>query len=135
MFCLAAEQVEPLWEDFSHHFERFERACKDMTAEQVKRAASQGLMQIWGLQDAEGVNGVCATEILETHRGLVCVIRIACGSAPRGLMERLLDEIGRWARASGCIAVRYIGRRGWLRRFPRFTQTGVVAEWELACSR
>ena len=131
MFSIAPHEVDAVWGDFAHHFERFERVAKDIKAEQIREAAKAERLQIWGLQDAEEVHGVAGTEILDTAEGLVCVVRVACGTAPKALQERLLDEIGKWARELGCVKVRYIGRRGWLRWFPRFRQTGVVAEWNL----
>ena len=131
LFVLNGDQVESTWNDYRHLFEQFERATGEMTAEQVKAGAIDSTLQIWGLQDSEKVHGVVATEVIQTARGLICCIRAACGSAPRALQARLLDEIGRWARGTGCEAVRLVGRKGWLKRFPLFKQTGVVAEWHL----
>lgn len=131
MFALAPEQIEQTWEDYRGLVEQFERSTGEMTAAQVKKGALEGTLQIWGLQDAEKVHGVLATEVIETARGLVCVIRVAIGNAPVGYQKRLLDEVGRWAKGMGCVSVRIIGRKGWLRRFPFFRKTAVVAEWNL----
>ncbi|MDE2101738.1 MAG: hypothetical protein KGL39_31115, partial [Patescibacteria group bacterium] len=93
LFALSPEESQAHWEDFCHHFERFERVLGDRTAEQIKHAAADGGMQIWGLQTDEEVIGVAATEVLETAVGRVCVVCAACGSARKPLQERLLDEI------------------------------------------
>lgn len=132
MFCLAPSQIEETWEDYKHLLERFAEQTGEITPEQVKDGALEATYQIWGLQDDEGVRGLCVTEIISTARGRVCVLRVVVGDASVGLQARLLDEIGNWARtAIGCVAVRLIGRKGWLRRFKCFRQTGVVAEWNL----
>lgn len=131
MFALDASQIEATWDDYRHLFEKFERETGEMSAEKVKAAALDSTLQIWGFQDAGKVHGVIATEVGETARGLVCTIRIACGKAPVGMQKRLLDEVGHWAKKTDCVAVRLIGRKGWLRRFPFFRTTGVVAEWNL----
>lgn len=131
MFALDASQIEATWKDYAHLFEQFERATGEMTAEQAKAAALDSRLQIWGLQDDEEVHGIVCTEVIETGKGLVCMIRAAAGNAPIGLQKRLLDEIGHWAKKTDCVAVRLIGRRGWLRRFPMFRKTAVVAEWNL----
>lgn len=131
MFCVAPNQVTLFWDDFEPLLSRFERCCGDISAAKIKELCADSKMQLWGLQDAESVRGVGVTEIIDTSRGLHCLIRVACGGASRGLMERLLDEIGKWAKDLGCTRVKYVGRKGWLRRFPRFEQTAVMAEWTL----
>lgn len=131
LFCLSPSQVAERWEDFAPHFERFERVSGDMSAEQVRAAAVTSSMQLWGVQDAHGVKGMVATEICRTALGNLCVIRIACGGAEVGAQSKLLDAIGAWAQGLGCSRVRIYGRKGWLKRFPRFRPTGVIAEWRL----
>lgn len=131
MFCLAPEQIALFWDDFEPLLSRFERCCGDISAAQIKEFCTDAKMQLWGLQDADEVHGVGVTEIIDTPRGLHCLIRVACGASPRPIMERLLDEIGKWAKDLGCTRVKYVGRRGWLRRFPRFEQTAVMGEWTL----
>jgi len=133
MFCLSAADctTETIWSDLLPCLERFERVTGEVCADQVREAAISEAMQVWGLQDAECVRLVAVTEIAKTPRGLVCTVRVATGSASRAHQERLLDEIGRWARSLGCRCVRLVGRKGWLRRFPRLKQVGVVMEWAL----
>jgi len=131
LFALAPDEIEATWPDYAHHFERFARERGDMSADQVRAAAMDGRAQIWGIQDADAVHAVVMTEVCATALGNLCVIRIASGASRVPIQERLLDEIGKWARDQGCERVRIYGRRGWLRRFPRFKQTGVIAEWTL----
>jgi hypothetical protein len=133
MFCLSPLDVttETIWGDIEELFRRFAAKTGEISPEQVRQAAADSQLQIWGLQDAERVHAVAVTEISDTPRGYLCTVRIACGQAPKALQERLLDSIGAWAREMNCFGVRIVGRRGWLRRFPRFKQTAVVMEWTL----
>jgi len=131
MFALAPDQVAQTWPDYCELIEAFERRG-DLKAEQVREEAIAGKLQIWGLQDESKVHGIVATQIMDTARGYVCEIPLAVGNAPVGFQKRLLEEIGKWARdEQRCVAVRMQGRKGWLRRFPYFRPTGVVAEWNL----
>lgn len=134
IFCLSALDVttDTIWEDVREHFERFCRKTGEISPEQVRRGAINSELQIWGLQDAECVHGIVVTEVSESPVGHLCTIRIACGDAPVPMQERLLDEVGKWASSIGCYAVRIVGRKGWLKRFPRFHQTAVVADWLLS---
>lgn len=133
MFCLSAADctTETIWSDLLPCLEHFERVTGEISADQVRDGAISEAMQVWGLQDAECVRLVAVTEIAKTPGGLICTVRMASGSAPRAYQERLLDEIGWWARSLGCRCVRLVGRKGWLRRFPRLKQVGVVMEWAL----
>lgn len=125
LFCLSAEEVDSVWEDVG----RFVHRKWDLTEEQLKTNLKASQMQLWGLQDALEVHGICITEIIQTSKGLVCLIVGACGQRiPKPLMERLHDEIGTWAKGLGCVAMRIHGRKGWLRWDRRYRQTGVIAE-------
>jgi hypothetical protein len=130
MFSLSAQDVETSWDDFGPLLTRLS-GC-DLTSEQIKTNLLASRQQCWGLQDVERIHGICITEIIQTSRGLVCLIVGACGQdIPKPLMERLHDEIGTWAKGLGCVAMRIHGRKGWLRWDRRYRQTGVVAERSL----
>lgn len=127
LFCLSAQQIESCWGDFAPFLSRL--SGFDLTSEQIKTNAQASRQQIWGLQDALKVHGICITEIIQTSKGRICLIVGACGAhIPKPLMERLHDEIGKWAKGLGCVAMRIHGRKGWLRWDRRYKATGVVAE-------
>lgn len=123
MFCLSADEIDTVWNDFAHYFDRL----PELVPEQVRDRAKASQQQIFGLQDAEKVHAICITEILNTGMGRVCLISGAAGTAPAPLQERLHDEIAKWAKSIGCTRMRLEGRRGWLRRL-KYKQTGIVAE-------
>lgn len=127
---MSADQVEAHWEDFAQHLERFARLTGEFTPEQIRDNCKASKMQMWGLQDETAVQGICVTEVIQTARGLICLVALACGSCPRDGYAKILDAISDWARELGCVAMRIQGRKGWLRD-PRWKQTGIVAECEL----
>lgn len=126
IFCLSPAEIEICFDDFARllEFDGF-----DLTPQQIKKNCLASTQQLWGLQDALEVHGICLTEIIQTSHGLVCLIVGACGRhIPKPLMERLHDEIGTWAKGLGCVSMRIQGRKGWLRWDRRYQQTGIVAE-------
>lgn len=133
MFCLSPMDVttDTIWEDMREHFERFARATGEISPDQVRHGAANSELQIWGFQDAEQVRAVAVTELSETPRGIICTIRVGCGDVPKALQQRLVEEIGKWARQLNCVKVRIAGRRGWLRRLPQFKPVAIVMEWTL----
>src|ERR1700743_2713472 len=103
MFCLAPDEVSGAWDAIAPLLWRFERLCGDLTAVQIREAAQKSTMQLWGLQDAEGVQAVGVTEVVTTANGKECCIRLTCGRASSQVTETLLDKIGEWAKDLGCI--------------------------------
>lgn len=131
LFCFSKQDAVESWEDVRPFFETMEREHNGPLAHIVHELAIAEKAQIWGFDDGDGITGVLATEVIETARGKVCNIMTALGAAPVAMQERMMDEVGKWALSLGCIAVRLQGRKGWLRRFPRMRQVGIVAEWPL----
>ena len=131
LFALSKSEVRDFWPDFEPLLSRFEATTGEMTAEEVLASAREGRQQIWGIRDGKHIAALATTEICTPPRGKICVIRVAVGNAGTEVQGELLDQIGAWARSIGCVAVRYYGRRGWLKRFPRFREAGVIGEWSL----
>lgn len=133
MFCLSPTDVttETIWSDMEPLLSRFAAATGEASPDQIRNGVAQEMLQLWGLQDAERVRAVTITELSDTPRGLLCTIRIAASddSVPPPIQERMLDTIANWAREKGCVALRIVGRKGWLKRFPQFKQTAIVMEW------
>lgn len=137
MFSLSPLDVttDTIWGDIAEHFERFASKTGEISAETVRRGAANSELQIWGLQDAERVLGVVVTELSETPRGILCTFRVACGTAPVAIQERLIGEVCKWAKQMGATRARIIGRRGWWRRLRHFLRglrvVAFVMEWDL----
>jgi hypothetical protein len=129
IFCLAADAIDSAWPDILPLLERFERKTGAFGAEQVKAAAKESKQQVWGVWDVEKnvIKSVVVSEILDTPRGKICQVVVYVGSLEG--MDELFTIGSQWAKEIGCVAMRYSGRKGWLKK--GFKQTGVIAEREL----
>ena len=127
VFAATVENLKSDWTRFSPHLARYEIECCSTSLEQFRKALFTERQQLWGLQDERGVHLVCVTEILDTPQGSVCHIQAAAGHASRSELRQLFDSIRRWAKEIGCILVRIVGRKGWLRVLP-VRETGRVME-------
>lgn len=125
VFCLGPEQIDSLWDEFSHHLYRLERDGYLM-AEEVRADLRDATYQLWGLQDKRRIVGVVVTRIT----GRVCEVVGGAGSASYDDMRELHRKIEGWARDIGCSRMRLQGRKGWLRVLG-YEQTGIIAEKEL----
>lgn len=127
VFCLGPEQIDSLWEEFAHHLYRLER-LGHLGVDEVREDLRLGKKQLFGVQDEGQIIGIVITRI----GGRTCELYAGAGKQTAiGQIEALYREIESWARAIGCARMRVIGRKGWLRKFSDFTQTGVVLEKEL----
>lgn len=121
------EAVRPWLQPFLEEFAR--KTClvsPDEVIEQAKRCDCQ----LWSYHDGERFRGVVATRIHTNAVGKVCSLWVAIGDGPE-LFEGFHTEIERWARGIGCYALEIVGRAGWQRKLPGYTQTGVVLEKRL----
>ncbi len=128
LFALNASEVDQVWEDIRPLLERFSNCCQESTPERFRENLKASRQQLWGVQDAHEVQGILITEVIETVRGLVCVLVAACGKVEEAEKRALLAWVRQWAVELGCIALRIQGRKGWARWDRRFKQTGVVLE-------
>jgi len=132
IFCMSARDVDECWNDIQPLLEQFAQSTGETKPDQIRTGALNSMLQVWGLQDQDRVHGVLVTEVIESAWDHICVIRVAAGEVRLPLQERLLDEVGKWAREIGCRRVRFVGRHGWLKRFKRFRPRAVVGEWDLS---
>lgn len=134
VFCLGPEQVDNLWPEYGHHLERYERDTGIDYAGTIRQDLRLAHKQLWGIQnDAGKVLGVIITKIVDTPGGEVCEIHATCGTSAglKHAVELALPHIERWARDVGCVRVRVVGRKGWLRVLTDYAYRGVVMEKEL----
>ncbi len=126
-FALGSNEIDENWPSIEMHLYRLERLGHlgvDETSEDLKAARKQ----LWGYHADGQVIGVAITRMTKT----TCEVVAACGtSTARGQIQELYEHIERWARESGRIRMRVVGRKGWLRAIEGFTQTGIVMEKDL----
>lgn len=130
VFAATVDNLKSDWTRFSAHLARYEIETGHTSLEQFRTALLADKQQLWGLQDECGVHLVCVTEILDTPQGSVCHIQAAAGHAPRAELRHLFEHIREWARKIGCVLVRIVGRKGWLKILP-VRKTGLVMECAL----
>lgn len=128
VFCLAAEQIDALWDEIAPHIYRMERLGY-IGADELRDELKLSKKQLWGLQEAGAVRGICITRIA----GKCCEIYAAVGSqSKRGQIIALYNHVEQWARDIGCDRMRVIGRKGWMRLLANYQQVGIVLEKDLA---
>lgn len=97
----------------------------------VKSALLKKEAQCWFVADGEKVSGVWITRLGrcgDTPTGLVW---IACGE-PLATGLELFEHTEQWFREKGCKFVEIVGRRGWSKVLPGYTERGVVLVKELS---
>jgi hypothetical protein len=131
LFCLGSEQIDSLWDEFSAHVYRLENLERlgHLSADDLKEELKLSKKQLWGIQEDGRVIGIAITRI----GGRTCEIFAAAGTqTQRGQIQALYTEIEKWARAEGCVRMRIIGRRGWMRMLKGYQPTrDVILEKEL----
>lgn len=127
VFAASTDDLQRHWTDFSPYLARYEIETRQTSLEQFRQALLAHKQQLWGLQDSSGVHLVCVTEILDTPQGQICHIQAAAGHASRSELRQLFERIQVWAREIGCVLVRIVGRKGWLKVLP-VRETGRVME-------
>ena len=98
----------------------------------VEASVLAGDALLWLAWDpgAERITAAAVTELHETEWRKVCVL-VACGGAGVNRWIALLDGIEAYARAAGCVAVRIMGRKGWMRLLGDYRVKRIVLEKDL----
>jgi hypothetical protein len=127
VFALAAKEIDVAWPLLETHIYRLER-LGHIGADEIKEDLKQAKKQLWGYHVDGRIIGIAITRVTTT----TCEIVAACGtSTAGGQIQELYERIERWARDSGRIRMRVIGRKGWLRVIAGYRQTGIVMEKDL----
>jgi hypothetical protein len=118
-------EVWPLVQEF------IEAGCKDCesSAEDLRDEAQQGTTQLW-LAWADCCEAAAITRLVFTPQGVICLL-ISCGGKGMDRWLGLLDEIELYAKAQGCVAMRIIGRLGWLRKLHDYDLTRIILDKRL----
>lgn len=92
-------------------------AIRDMallwSVDVVAAKVSDGLMQVWTIEDAGELIGVICTEVYDTAAGLTCAMPIVqCDDMARAI-DTVLDDVEAWARDQRCVRLEGMGRAGW----------------------
>jgi len=93
------------------------------TLDHVLEQAKAQQWQIWTTGDNQ-IRAVVATQIRQYPKETRCRIVLA-GGTDMALWLEHMSVIERWAESHGCSAIELVGRKGWMKALPEFTQTGV----------
>jgi hypothetical protein len=128
LFCLGSAQIDALWDEFAHHVYRLER-LGHLDAEELRDDLKQQKKQLWGAQENGKVLGIAITRI----GGGTCEIYAAAGTqTAAGQITSLYERIEQWAREKGCVRMKIVGRKGWLRMLKGYRPAkAVILEKEL----
>lgn len=96
--------------------------CANLTATQLLDRCDQDLAQLWRLKDFWAVS-----EVVDTPRGRAIHFLAAAGRYEPALVAAM----ERWARAHGCTAAYFSGRRGWARKLPDYAPAAITLTKEL----
>lgn len=113
---------------------RIKRGCErgdDVPYRDVERDLLRGHALLWLAVLGSEIKGVCVTQLLETENGKVCSL-VSIGGERWQEWKHLLSGIENYARAEGCRAVRFYGRKGWARLMnEEYKVTRVIMEKQL----
>lgn len=128
---LAPENITPLWDQIVPLLSDPLVRAGTHDEEDVRLALLGGRAHLWiqwsGVVDAAGV-----TEFVAYPKGLW--LRIWLSGSKLGVKVDwvALDEIvSEFARANRCVGLEAIGRKGWLKRFPRLETVAAVMRLKL----
>lgn len=78
----------------------------------------------------DSVECALVTRLETTQRSKVCFI-CALGGAGAKQWLHLIGQLEAYAKAEGCDCIRWMGRKGWMRKLPQYREVGVVMERRL----
>lgn len=97
---------------------------------ELERGVLYGHALLWlALQDGSAI-AAAVTALVVTDADKVCLI-CACGGIRMHEWLPLIARIEQFARAEGCARVRLMGRKGWARMLPRYTQHRIILDRRL----
>ena len=89
-----------------------------------------GRALLWIVSDGSAIQCAAVTQIQKTQASKVCMI-LTCGGSKIETWAHLLSGVEQYAKEEGCDAVRFIGRKGWKRIYPKYREIGAVFERKL----
>jgi hypothetical protein len=133
MLCVDPDRIDEIWP----HVESFIASALwrgpdgDSPADALFELRDRRLLLwiVWA-SDEQTILAAATTRLIDVGKGRVCIIT-ACGGRELARWKRAIDEIEKYARAEGCVELRLMGRKGWVRMFPDFREPWTVLAKEL----
>lgn len=131
--CVDPERIDEVWPHVAEFIEgAHARMGGDDAADVVLNDIHLRHAQLWITWDGGAIIAAAATKLLKVARGTICVIT-HCGGRDMGpqAWRKCIGPIEDFARAEGCCALRFEGRRGWAAVFPDYREAWVALEKRL----
>ena len=127
MIGVASEMIPKVWPDYSDMIqEALEYGNGEYEIEDLFEAVCCGAMQLWATPKS-----VAITTVIKYPRKTTCLIVAAGGDLDD--LRKHLPLVEEWAAWLGCDAVEVMGRKGWRRALPDYTQCQIHLRKVLPC--
>lgn len=131
--CVDPARVEEIWP----HVEGFIASAlwrspdgdKPTDALHELNAGHLLLWVVWA-EDEHELIAAATTRLIDIATGRICVIT-ACGGKKLERWKQFVGDIEKYARDEGCIELRLMGRKGWVKMFPDFREPWCLLSKEL----
>lgn len=127
LVCIPPDRVGETWPALGPIVRRASEKVPLWKWTETEQEVLTGKQLLWCAFDDKEILAAATTRIFNTDGGKVCEIAAAGKSHAkwaRWAMVRLED----FAKAEGCDKMRIIGRRGWSRVLPDFSEAAVILE-------
>lgn len=110
------EDIGRFWPHMEPHIQAaLAYSAGEFWPEDIRANLEAGAWQAWGAVTPEdGLLACATTEIMDYPRARILFLQFAGGQEGRAVAA-LWPLVRTWARAQGCAAMRFMGRRGWAR--------------------
>lgn len=115
----------PLWNQHANRLnDSLTASAEGYTLVDVRDKIEEGRAQWHPFEECAVV-----TQILSRPHGRVCIIWLVAGTPEQLLVVE--DQMVAWAREQGCVEMRFVGRRGWLKAFSHWADIGTIGRLKL----
>lgn len=119
IYCVPPNMFGAVWPSAGDWILRGLATAPNIGVFEAIDACRSGQMQLWVIaqQDPAEIVGACLTELVEHEGAKVVAAYAMAGRNWRDWADQLCARMVDYARAEGRTAVRFAGRRGWMRVF------------------
>ena len=129
--CVAPADAPMWWPYVSERIaEALRRGGGETQVEAIRRDLDRGLALLWlALDDTGHIIGAAVTALIGAGEGKRCELVAFSGDLAR--CQSMLPALERYAAAEGCIVMRVMGRPGWRRALPGYSEPFVTLDKRL----
>jgi hypothetical protein len=125
--CVPADRVDEFWPHVRGWLSEAIAHCGDWTIDGLHGVVSRNEATLWVVWDGKRMLSATVTEAILAPRGRICRV-LACGGERAVSWKESIEPIERYARETGCVAMRIEGRPGWRRVFDDYSVEWITLE-------